>query len=217
MAESHVKSYFPTFILGRLSNSKVSSDTSLIILTLKPKSEAKYLCGLEAEAVHEYQWRHVKEAMLLGVPVEPSVQTLKIKCRDCGITKESLSWLEPYSRITKRLKSYIEQLLPPLPIKHISQLMYVHWHTIKEIDKRRLRQVVPPVKWEELRQLVMDEFAISKGHRYATVIAKTHQVIWVGLGRSRKDIRPFLEQLGKHGNNIEAVAMDMNTAFDLEV
>ncbi|WP_241212186.1 transposase [Vibrio scophthalmi] len=32
----------------------------------------------------------------------------------------------------------------------------------------------------------MDEFAIFKGHRYATVIAdaKTHQVIWIGLGRS---------------------------------
>ncbi|MDF5073622.1 transposase, partial [Vibrio parahaemolyticus] len=31
------------------------------------------------------------------------------------------------------------------------------------------------------------------------------------------DIRPFFEQLGEHGKNIEAVAMDMNTAFDLEV
>lgn len=65
----------------------------------------------------------------------------------------------------------------------------------------------------------MDEFAIFKGHRYATVIAeaKSHQVIWIGLGRSRKDIRPFFERLGEHGKNIEAVAMDMNTAFDLEV
>ncbi|PTO57464.1 ISL3 family transposase, partial [Vibrio splendidus] len=198
---------------------KSHQTASLITLTLKPNSEAKCLCGLEAEAIHEYQWRHVKDAMLLGVPVELYVQTRRIKCRNCGIKTESISWLEPYARITKRLKSYIEQLLPLLPIKHISQLTSVHWHTIKEIDKRRLRQVVPSVKWEDLRQLVMDEFAIFKGHRYATVIAdaKTHQVIWIGLGRSRKDIRPFFELLGKHGNNIEAVAMDMNTAFDLEV
>ncbi|MFS1454059.1 transposase [Vibrio lentus] len=54
-----------------------------------------------------------------------------------------------------------------------------------------------------------DEFAIFKGHRYATVIAdaKTHQVIWIGLGRSRKDIRLFFEQLDKHGNNIEALTL----------
>jgi transposase len=44
-----------------------------------------------------------------------------------------------------------------------------------------------------------------------------HQVLWIGLGRSRADIRPFFEELGDYAVNIEAVAMDMNTAFDLEV
>ncbi len=94
--------------------------------------------------------------------------------------------LEPYTRIINRLQSYIEQLLPLLPIKHIAQVTSVHWHTIKEIDKRRLQQVVPQVKWGELRQLFMDEFAIFKGHRYATVIAdaKNHQVTWIGRART---------------------------------
>ncbi len=138
--------------------------------------------------------------MILGVPVELCIQTRRVKCIKCGIKTESLSWLEPHARITNRLRSYIEQLLPLLPIKHISQITGMHWHSLKEIDKRRLQQVVPQVKWEKLRQLVMDEFAIFKGHRYATVIADatTYLVIWIGLGRSRKDIRPFFEQLGKH-------------------
>ncbi|HGS5214329.1 TPA: transposase family protein, partial [Vibrio parahaemolyticus] len=78
------------------------------------------------------------EATLLGAPVELSVQTRRIKCSLCGIKTERLSWLEPYARITNRLRSYIEQLLPLLPIKHIAQVTGVHWHTIKEIDKRRL-------------------------------------------------------------------------------
>ena len=64
---------------------KSHQTASLITLTLKPNSEAKCSCGLEAQAIHEYQWRHVKEAMLLGVPVELSVQTRRIKCRECGI------------------------------------------------------------------------------------------------------------------------------------
>ena len=34
---------------------------------------------------------------------------------------------------------------------------------------------------------------------------------------SRQAIRPFFEWLGEHCRHIEAVAMDMNTAFDLEV
>jgi transposase len=65
----------------------------------------------------------------------------------------------------------------------------------------------------------MDEFAVHKGHRYATVVAcaDTQHVVWVGEGRSREVLRPFLEWLGKAREQIEAVAMDMNSAFDAEV
>jgi len=69
-------------------------------------------------------------------------------------------------------------------------------------------------------RLVMDEFALFKGHRYATVVldADTRRVLWVGEGRSRDAIRPFFEWLGpERCAQIQAVAMDMNTAFDLEV
>ena len=72
------------------------------------------------------------------------------------------------------------------------------------------------------RRLVTDEFALFKGHRYASVVldADTRRVLWIGEGRSRAAIRPFFEALGPKGcARIEAVAvaMDMNTAFDLEV
>ncbi len=69
---------------------KSHQTASLIILTLKPNSEAKCPFGLEAETIHKYQWRHVKEAMLLGVPVELSFQTRRIKCRECGIKTEAI-------------------------------------------------------------------------------------------------------------------------------
>jgi transposase len=66
----------------------------------------------------------------------------------------------------------------------------------------------------------MDEFALFKGHRYASVIldADTRRVLYVAPGRTRRAIRPFFEQLGAEGRaRLEAVAMDMNTAFDLEL
>ena len=66
----------------------------------------------------------------------------------------------------------------------------------------------------------MDEFAIQKGHRYATVIVEPsrRQVLWVGRGRGRKDIRPFFELLGKEGREkLQAVVMDMNGAYEQEV
>ena len=64
----------------------------------------------------------------------------------------------------------------------------------------------------------MDEFALFKGHRYASVVldADTRRVLWIGEGRSRAAVRPFFEELGPEGcARIEAVAMDMNTAFEV--
>ena len=68
-----------------------------------------------------------------------------------------------------------------------------------------------------MRRLVMDEF-LHKGtplcHRDHGCRANPRPV--GGHGVSRAAIRPF-EQPGERCQQIEAVAMDMNTAFDLEV
>jgi len=59
----------------------------------------------------------------------------------------------------------------------------------------------------------MDEFALHKGHRYATVVVEPlrRQVLWVGEGRSREAIRPFFEALDEAARlRIKAVVMDMN-------
>ena len=68
--------------------------------------------------------------------------------------------------------------------------------------------------------IAMDEFAIQKGHRYATVIVEPRckRVLWVGRGRGRQDIRPCFELLGEEGHSrLQVVAMDMNPAHKEEV
>ena len=76
---------------------------------------------------------------------------------------------------------------------------------------------LPDPDLTSVRYLLMDEFTLFKGHRYATVVvnAENRQVLWVGEGRSRKSIRPFFRWLGKRCKRVRAVAMDMNSAMDL--
>ncbi|PSJ41243.1 ISL3 family transposase [Zobellella endophytica] len=132
---------------------------------------------------------------------------------------EAIDWPPTASRMTHRLQAWVEALLALMPISHVSRLTGLHWHTIKTIDKQRLQQQFGAFEPGDVRRLVMDEFALHKGHRYATVImdAERTRVLWVGMGNRRLSIRPFFELLGEHCKKIEAVAMDMNTAFDLEV
>ena len=66
----------------------------------------------------------------------------------------------------------------------------------------------------------MDEFAIHKGQRYATVVVEPSRkrVLWVGRGHGREDVALFFDLLGDEGcKRLPAVAMDMNAAYANEV
>mgnify|MGYP000229840225 CR=1 FL=1 len=71
----------------------------------------------------------------------------------------------------------------------------------------------------ETRNTVMREH-IKIGHRYATVVVEMRRkrVLWIGPGRGREDLRPFFELMGPEAcQRVQAVVMDMNTSYDLEV
>jgi transposase len=107
-----------------------------------------------------------------------------------------------------------------LPTAHVAAMFGLHWSTVRRLDVQRLEGLLASLPPPTPRRLVMDEFALHKGHRYASVVldADTRQILWIGEGRSRAAVRSFFEALGTKGcARIEAVAMDMNTAFDLEV
>jgi transposase len=107
-----------------------------------------------------------------------------------------------------------------LPVKHVARYFGLGWDSVKAIDKAFLGKTITPVTFAGITTLVMDEFSIQKGHRYATVIAQpeTRRVVWVGRGRGREDVRPFFELLGPEGcAGIKAVGMDMNGAYEEEV
>lgn len=81
-----------------------------------------------------------------------------------------------------------------------------------------MERTLGPIDLTGVTQIAMDEFAIQKSLRYATVIVEPHRkrVLWIGRGRSHADVRPFFELLGVEGcRALRAVAMDMNTAYDL--
>ena len=198
------------------------AESDLLHITLRAKSDSLPYCGQcrqPAPLVHDYRIRKVRDRDLLDKRVLLHVPVRRVDCLQCGRTTEAIDWLPARSRLTARLQAWVEALLMLMPISHVVRLTGLHWHTIKTIDKRRLQAEFGAFDPGDVRRLVMDEFALHKGHRYATVImdAERTRVLWVGKGNSREAIRPFFELLGERCRQIEAVAMDMNTAFDREV
>lgn len=177
-------------------------------------------CGQPASGLHERVQRSIRDLPMLGRRVWLQVQLRRVCCARCGTGMQQVAWLDRHARMTRRLAQSVARWCAQLPVKHVAAMFDLHWSTVREIDRRRLQQFVEALPEPKPRRLVMDEFALYKGHRYASVVldADTRRVLWIGQGRSRAAVRPFFESLGPAGcARIQAVAMDMNTAFDLEV
>jgi len=191
-----------------------------LLIRLQPPCSATCSgCGQRSEKIHDQVQRRVRDCDMLDSMLTVELPIRRVDCAHCGVAREQIDWLDKSARMTCRLISWIEQMCRILPIKHVAERAGVSWHTVKRIDRRRLERELPQVDYSSIRRLVMDEFALHKGHRYATVIADadTRQVLWIAEGRERASVRPFFKQLGTHCSQIEAVAMDQNSAFDLEV
>lgn len=146
-------------------------------------------------------------------------------CNGCAKTfTENIPFKYPGTRITYRAANWIKGFLQQkVSIKAIQELTGIHWDTIRKVQ----REIMDAAIWEredELKKagykpriLAVDEFAIHKGHRYATCVMDLEQgdILWVGKGRAIKDFEKFFEDMPSDAlSEVIAVAMDMNASYN---
>ncbi|MFP3507570.1 helix-turn-helix domain-containing protein, partial [Burkholderia sp. SIMBA_062] len=127
-------------------------------------------CGQRSERVHEQGWRTIRDLPMLGDAVWLRVRLRRVRCAGCGPRTEQVSWLDRHARITRRLAEFVGRWCEKLPIAHVCRLSGLHWETVRRIDARRMQACLDALPEAQPRRLVMDEFALYKGHRYATVV-----------------------------------------------
>lgn len=198
-------------------------ESRTVTIYLKPSARTMYCehCGNRCRQVHETTARRVRDLPLMALRVTLVVPRRRVWCDQCGGPHlEKLSWLGRYQRVTDRLAEAVSQLLESSNIQAVARFFQLDWHTVKALDKALLRRAVQEPDWSQIHYLAMDEFALHKGHRYATVVVDPirRQVLWIGDGRSRETASAFFEQLPTGvAQQIRAVAIDMTTAYELEI
>lgn len=177
-------------------------------------------CGELVDGIHEYQERWIQDLPVWGADTWLLVYRCRLACPRCGPKLEQLDWVDRYARVTRRLAESVARLCRILPIKHVAEFFGLGWETVKNIDKASLEQSLGPIDLTGVDVIAMDEFALQKGHRYATVVVEpgSKRVLWVGRGRTRDEVRPFFDLLGpERCARLKAVVMDMNSAYEQEV
>ena len=150
----------------------------------------------------------------------------RYRCVQCGRKfTEDIPMRYPGTRITDRAAAWIKSLLRnKVSIRGIQNLTGIHWDTIRRIHKGMMEDTLEKRKQELLavnyhpRILAVDEFAIHKGHTYATCVMdlESGEVLWVGKGRSKADFAKFFDEIEPSFlAGVMAVAMDMNASYYL--
>ncbi len=146
-----------------------------LVLLLQPKAgHAKRCsqCGAIVEKVHDVSKRRVRDLPLREWDTWLVFPRARLECPRCGPTVEAVPWLDRYQRMTVRLPEKIARLAQVLPIKPVAAWFGVGWDTVKQIDRRALATQLgaPEDHLDGIRQIAIDEFAICRGHQYATVV-----------------------------------------------
>ena len=131
------------------------------------------------------------------------------KCRECGqYFTEDIPEKIPHARITCRAAEWIRSLLSKnMSVSAVAEITGIHWETVKKIHLGIMDDFLKKRKEERLRSgykptyFAVDEFAIHKGHSYATCVMdlETGEILWVGKGRGMEDFKQFRKEPKKGG------------------
>lgn len=183
------------------------------------------VCGETVYIYENYQVNLKDIPLWKGIDHMCSCFIHRYRCNSCQETfTEEVPFKYPGTRITCRAANWIKGFLrQKVSIKAIQELTGIHWDTIRKVQ----REIMDAAIWEREKELqddgykprilAVDEFALHKGHSYATCVMdlETGDVLWVGKGRSLKDFAKFFEEIPSDTlSAVIAVAMDMNASYN---
>lgn len=160
---------------------------------------------LEPRRIRDFPWA--------GRPCALEVALARVECPSCrSIAVEATDWVEPYGRQTTRYERYVAGLCSLMPATDVAELEGLDKTTVYRIDKKWLerREALRPD--HPVTRLGIDEIAIRRGQKYATVFydLDRREVIGMTLTRKERAVSRFLRRWGKEKcRAVQAVCMDL--------
>lgn len=188
----------------------------IMVELVREKAQYYCPCGRCFKRYYDGDFRHVRDLSFGAWDMTLVYYQVRVECPECGVKTEQLAWLDRGQRHTKRFANYVGCLCQIASVAAVAQHLGLDWKTVKRFDKQALQQALNPPQLSGLKLLAVDEIAIKKGHKYATIILdfETRRVVWAAPERTADTLSQFYAMLGqKRCQKIEAVAMDMWPAY----
>lgn len=130
------------------------------------------------------------------------IRPMRLAC--CGGTRvERLPFAMPGFRMTRRFFGRIAALCTRLPVQAVAAMARLSWATVAKVDGRAIELALGDrsLDLEGLRWIGVDEVSRTGGRVYFTIVTdlKSGRVVWIGDGKGRRGLLPFLRALGRRG------------------
>ena len=149
-------------------------------------------------------------------PIYLDLCVQQIECRRCNAIRQvNLGFADPRFSYTLSFERYVLDLSRHMTILDIARHLAVSWDVIKDIQKRYLQKKFSCPRLKDIHSLAIDEIAVKKGYTYLTVVLdlESGTVIFFGDGKGSDALLPFWKRLNRSGARVQAVAIDMSTAY----
>ena len=210
-----------TWILGLqgwgVARGGVRLDGETLVLSVEHIAGQGYRCRQCGEgtlfAYDHLPPRRIRDFPWAGRPCELEVTLARVDCPACGtIAVEATGWVEPYGRQTERYERYVAGLCSLMPATDVADLEGLDKTTVYRIDKKWLERREAQRPDLPVTRLGIDEIAIRKGQRYATVFydLDRREVVGMVLKRRERAVSRFFRRWGKlKCRAVQAVCMDL--------
>lgn len=175
-------------------------------------------CGAEVtlyDHADERTWRHLDSCQFLTfLHARPP----RVECPEHGVVQARLPWAEPNSRFTMLFERLAIEILLETSVDGGARLLGISWDQAWTLMERAVARGLAKKKATVLKEVGVDEKAVRRRHRYATLVydLRAGTVEFVAAERKKASLDAFYDGLTtRQRNGIEAIAMDMWEPFVL--
>ncbi|MGH8115458.1 MAG: ISL3 family transposase, partial [Rhodanobacteraceae bacterium] len=174
-------------------------------------------CGALAEVydrTEERVWRHLD---LWQCKTWLHCRLPRVRCELHGVRQVGTPWAEPGSRLSSDFEArVIDTVLACQTVKAACTLLRLKWDQVNKVMARAVARGLVRREATAMPYLAVDEKAIAKRHRYATVLYDLTRGVVVEVANERRKASLaglYAGLTGAQREAVQAVAMDMWEPF----
>jgi transposase len=198
-----------------ISMSKTLEGLLIRVSSERPSSPCP-ICMTPSQSVHSYYRRKPLELPCAGQVIRLLLCVRKFFCRveSCPrkvFTERLPEMIEPYSRLTSRLRTVIQAIGFAFNGKGGARLAEQLGIQVSRPTLLKSLHLVPASSAEHVRVVGIDDFAWKRGKRYGTIILdlETHKILDLLPDREASSVQSWLEEHPE----IEIVSRDRASAY----